>query len=228
MKLSTLHAAAFAMALAASSAQAVVIYEAPKELTCCTNYGPQTIDVNFGVETVNLWGDYIEFEPGTPRNLTRATFWLNVSDELSWNPDQDLTLEIQDKDLNPLTFNGTWSNVGDAYSYTFSQPLFVPTERITYVLVLDETIALSLTQNYLQLFASTGPTTGADVVDVPNGVFAGDVNVGSVEYGNTVIPLSNGYTIAARFDAVPEPATLALLSLGLVGVSFARRRKHAG
>ena len=238
MKLNMLHAAAFAMTLTASSAQAFVVgpgaaqativYDAPPDTTCCTSYGPQTSGSLSG-KIVDLWGDYIEFELGTPRNLTRATFWLNTN---LADPTAFLTLSIEDDTNpipNPLAFSGSWSNVGNAYSYTFSQPLSVPTERISYNLILDTQIASSLNATtYLQLFASTGPTTGTDVFDGLPGELPGDVNVGFVGDPNGhIATLAGVRTIAARFEAVPEPATLALLSLGLAGLGFARRRKTA-
>ena len=125
-------------------------------------------------------------------------------------------------EANPLNFRGRWKDRGQSGSGS----------RTIYLVQAGDPTQIS---DILRYSWSTNGSTGtidgdftSDLVNnlglLPAGLNPGDV---FVENGQPVafsLPFLVG-TINSDVDAVPEPATLALVSLALAGVAFTRRRK---
>ena len=122
-------------------------------------------------------------------------------------------------------------NVGGAYAYALSGPAMF---RITDVLNLGDIwivydFGVPILTTVVQSFGSGfGDNVEADS-DWMDAVHSkGEILLGTGPHALTVSGNGSGGLAAhyfARIDSVPEPATLALLSLGLAGLGFSRRRK---
>jgi len=88
-----------------------------------------------------------------------------------------------------------------------------------------------------RFFDKTGNVLGSPALPLSGAIYSGFPNVeilinydesrfgGTTRYGNT-IPISNwSFSIADSEAPIPEPGTLALLSVGLVGLAFIRRKQ---
>lgn len=249
MKSNSLYAAALVTALAASAApsvQAHIIYQADPESTCCAAFGYNPgLDEPSTNTTYDIYGfgDYIKFG-GTARNLNQVTFQFTTSAT-------DLNLSSLGLGVKIYNTNGTLL----AKSTTLSDNLLSGTESISfsnftgnlhlpdeivYLVGIDTLPTLGITLTLGLSKTSPSPSGAADAT--------GSV---SLEAGQTVslntksilgdadkitpstsgpVPLklaTDNYGIAVTVDAIPEPASLALLSIGLVGLGCMRRRKAA-
>jgi hypothetical protein len=55
------------------------------------------------------------------------------------------------------------------------------------------------------------------------------INVGGGAHGSVSFSFSNGFYYPSSFVEAPEPATLSLVAIGLVGIAaYRRKRRHLG
>ncbi|MFZ1827335.1 MAG: PEP-CTERM sorting domain-containing protein [Candidatus Competibacteraceae bacterium] len=230
MKLNTLHAAALVMALAASSTQAVAVPS---------------------FEGYAAIGDYIDVGSFDLSEIT-----LSLSSTLPTSPGPDLTLYIYDDAGNPIgdsTGTGAWGGSNFNYSFVFSSPLSI-TGGFVYALSYagfqnltnPDELKVQLTDQDStpagNIWASTLDITVGDIYaeDAPSyfplGFFdpatGNKINLTPVatvknDQGQDVYSATGGVAYLSFGPTIPEPATLALLGIGLAGLGFTRRRKTA-
>lgn len=125
-------------------------------------------------------------------------------------------------EATPLTFHGSWIDLGNSGAGS----------RTIYLVEAGDPTQISDILSYQwSTDGQNGTIDGTFTSDLVNnlGVLPGGVNPGDVfvENGQAVafsLPFLGG-EIRSDVDAVPEPVTLALVSLALAGVAFTRRRK---
>ena len=120
---------------------------------------------------------------------------------------------------NPVSIPSTWAvNTETAIVYNFSlagsSDLFIDVD-------IDNGVIIWLNGGFLFGATAPGGTLDEYLIDVPS-LAAGDysLQILRADHGGLT-----GFGINVTATAVPEPATLALLGIGLLGVGFARKRK---
>lgn len=234
MKSKTFHAAAIVLALTAS---ANAMAAAP----------PTTAFQGYAAI-----GDYIDVGPFDLGGIS-----LSLSSTLASPPGLDLALFIYDDAGNPIggsdTETGTWDSSGNPFSYSFgfSSPLQV-VGGFFYALSYNgfqsltnpDQLKVQLTDNDTTPIDTAGLGIGLgdiyaeDATSVfPLGFFdpatGNKINLTPVaaiknaQGADVYTAIPGGVAYASFGPTIPEPATLALLGIGLASLGFTRRRKTA-
>ncbi len=146
------------------------------------------------------------------------TFWTT---DVSITPNAGTNVTLTDVTFNYIAVNGSQNQNVDRksdFTVTLFDPSDVEVDSVTVADVLGGTVAGQplVTLTFAAPIALTSP--GSYTLQIKGGDFTGDNETGN----HTAI---DNLSINGIVSAVPEPASLALLAIGVVGFVAARRNR---